>query len=98
MSKRVQSPDTLWLQYCRDGSLGQFWWAAGDVKYLREDACDHCAPEERAVIDAAFWWHAEINRTRSTSVAHVALEEFEQELFATVSALLTARAKTEERG
>lgn len=45
---------------------------------------------ERKVLNAANWWHAEINRTRSTSAFHVRLEEFEQELFRAVSELLDA--------
>lgn len=46
---------------------------------------------QRQVTEAAEWWHAEINRTRSTSPFHVALEEFEQGLFQAVSALLKSR-------
>lgn len=46
---------------------------------------------ERKVLDAADWWHAEINRTRSTSAFHVSLEECERGLFEAVSALLDAR-------
>lgn len=63
------------------------------VPYLQFCNLDHCSVEERAVIDAVSWWHAEINRIRSTSAIHVALEDHEQELFATASTLLAARAK-----
>jgi hypothetical protein len=43
---------------------------------------------DREVLEAADWWHAEVNRTRSTSPFHVALEEFEDRLFKAVSARL----------
>lgn len=53
MSERVKPPDVIWLQYCKDGSLGQFWWAAGDAEYIRRNSINYCTPEERAVIDEA---------------------------------------------
>lgn len=56
-----------------------------------------CTPEERAVIHAANYWHAEINRTRSASAIHVRLEDFEQELFAAVSRMLAAGIESENK-
>jgi hypothetical protein len=46
-----------------------------------------------AVVEAVEWWHAEINRTRSTSPIHIALEEFETELFKAASALIAFEAE-----
>jgi hypothetical protein len=45
------------------------------------------------VVEAVEWWHAEINRTRSTSLIHVELEEFETELFKAASALIAFEAE-----
>lgn len=95
MSEQVKPPDTIWLQYCKDGSLGQFWWTGGDAEYIRRNSANHCTPEERAVIDAALYWryiYADVfsfesdDRPQGLTDAETLLEQ-------SIDALLATRSK-----
>lgn len=96
MRERVKPPDAIWLQYCKDGSLGQFWWATGDAEYIRRNSINYCTPEERAVIEAAVGFER----------AHLAAEwAFEGKPYTisdghlrrTVKQLLATRSKEESK-
>lgn len=80
--KRVSQGETVELLPARDGYRVVLREVEGQVVAEYVDVCDadHCAVEERAVIDAALRWYEWVDQLRKLSDAEV-------DLVNTVSAL-----------